>query len=70
MPLHDVVAIKAGQMCGDLCGAGTTYYFEYDGSSWEPVTADDLGFETEYWMSLPPDPHINVSTQGTTRRRS
>ena len=51
MPLPDVVAIKAGSICGNLCGAGTIYYFQYDGSAWQAVTADDLGFDTEFWMS-------------------
>jgi hypothetical protein len=51
MPRPDVVAIKAGQICGNLCGLGTVFYFQYDGSSWEPRTADDLGFDTEVWMS-------------------
>ena len=51
MPLPDVVAIKAGSICGDLCGSGTIYYFQYDGSGWDAVTADDLGFDTEVWMS-------------------
>lgn len=51
MPLPDVVAIKAGSICGELCGAGTIYYFQYDGSVWQVVTADDLGFDTEFWVS-------------------
>ena len=51
MPLPDVVAIKAGSICGELCGAGTIYYFQYDGSAWQAVTADELGFDTEIWMS-------------------
>jgi hypothetical protein len=51
MPRADVVAIKAGQICGNLCGLGTVYYFQYDGSGWVPRTADALGFDTEVWMS-------------------
>ncbi|HEY5889750.1 MAG TPA: hypothetical protein VIW94_03495 [Acidimicrobiia bacterium] len=27
-PLSDVIAIKAGSICGELCGAGTIYYFQ------------------------------------------
>lgn len=50
-PLPDVVAIEAGQICGDLCGQGTIYYFQYDGEGWDAATADDLGLPTEVWMS-------------------
>lgn len=51
MPRPDVIAIRAGQVCGNLCGSGTVYYFQFDGSGWEPRTAEDLGFDTESWVS-------------------
>ena len=51
MPLPDTVEIPAGYLCGDLCGQGTTYFFQRNGEAWEQASADDLGLFKVIWES-------------------
>jgi hypothetical protein len=51
MPEPNVVGIPAGFLCGNLCGSGGWFYFEWDGTTWQATTAEDLGIPTTQWES-------------------